>query len=364
LKILNEDLKHGTVAVEINNLSDLWNLYNIIERDDQVYAKTSREIKRVDTSRPSSERVTVNVWLKVIKTSFDRQLNRLRIHGVIVQAPEKYALQGSHHTVSLAPDSQLTIQKGQWFKHQLERLRKTVREEKPFAILSLDADEACFALIQSFGVDVKAEIRSRLAGKNDAGAREESLTKYFAEVVRMLKTSLDNTESGVIIVGPGFLKDRFTKYLAQKDRELASRVAAVKSVGNGGRGGVYEALRSGLIGAVVRKSRLCEEMAKVEEVFTKLSQAKGDVSYGVGDVEGDAEAAAVAALLVSVDLLKRESLEERMRVEEIIRSVEESGGEVVVVSSEHEGGAKLSSLGGVAAILRYPRHAWESPEKK
>ena len=30
------------------------------------------------------------------------------------------------------------------------------------------------------------------------------------------------------------------------------------------------------------------------------------------------------------------------------------GGEVTIISSEHEGGEQLQALGGVAAVLRYP----------
>jgi protein pelota len=37
-----------------------------------------------------------------------------------------------------------------------------------------------------------------------------------------------------------------------------------------------------------------------------------------------------------------------------MREVEQKGGEVVVVSTEHEAGAKLVALGGIAALLRFP----------
>jgi protein pelota len=36
--------------------------------------------------------------------------------------------------------------------------------------------------------------------------------------------------------------------------------------------------------------------------------------------------------------------------------VENMGGSVTIINSEHEGGKKLKSLGGVAALLRYSRH--------
>jgi protein pelota len=41
------------------------------------------------------------------------------------------------------------------------------------------------------------------------------------------------------------------------------------------------------------------------------------------------------------------------KADALIRSVEDSKGEFVIVSSLHEAGRRLESLGGVAALLRY-----------
>jgi protein pelota len=46
--------------------------------------------------------------------------------------------------------------------------------------------------------------------------------------------------------------------------------------------------------------------------------------------------------------------EKRLALEQIMKSVEEKGGKIVVVSVEHEAGEKLQNLGGTAALLRYP----------
>ncbi|MEM4245747.1 MAG: mRNA surveillance protein pelota [Candidatus Bathyarchaeia archaeon] len=359
MRVLKEDLKHGSITVEIDNLNDLWNIYNIVEENDLIFAKSMREIKHEEAGRPSSKRVSIYVGLKVIRTFFDRQLNRLRVHGLIIQAPEKYAIQGSHHTISLAPESRVTICKEVWLRHHLDRIKRSVKEEEPLAILSLDADEACLAFIHSFDIEIKAQVRSRLPGKSEAKLREEAMKRYFGEIVQAMKTSLTDSDMRVAIFGPGFTKEAFTKYLSHKDRPLFEKVTAVKSSGSGGVGGVYEALRSGLVGAVLKKSRLIEELSIVDELFKKLAENSGDVSYGVQAVAEDANAAAIQTLLLSIEWLKKRTTEERGMIERLIRNVEENGGEVLIVSPGHEGGAKLSSIGGVAAILRYPRHAWE-----
>jgi protein pelota len=37
-----------------------------------------------------------------------------------------------------------------------------------------------------------------------------------------------------------------------------------------------------------------------------------------------------------------------------MKEVEEKGGHIIVISTEHEAGEKLLALGGVAALLRFP----------
>ena len=63
---------------------------------------------------------------------------------------------------------------------------------------------------------------------------------------------------------------------------------------------------------------------------------------------------AVNLLLIADRLLREMVDQERRRMEELTRNVEEKGGRVMVVSTEHEAGEKLISLGGVAALLRFP----------
>ena len=45
MKILEMNLKKGFVKVVPETLDDLWHLYNIVYRGDEVYARTTREIK-------------------------------------------------------------------------------------------------------------------------------------------------------------------------------------------------------------------------------------------------------------------------------------------------------------------------------
>ena len=52
--------------------------------------------------------------------------------------------------------------------------------------------------------------------------------------------------------------------------------------------------------------------------------------------------------------LRELSDKKRKALEKIMKEVEEKGGQIMVISTEHEAGTELLSLGGVAALLRFP----------
>jgi len=349
-------LKHGSVKVLVQTLDDLWHLYNIIERDDLVHARTTREVKMEGVGRPSSRRMPISLTLKVERVHFDRAITRLRVLGVVTEAPEDFHIQGSHHTLSLEPGHQVVIVKSRWHNHQLERLQRAVSRQEPVVLVAIDLEEACVAVLQSYGLEVKALIRSRLPGKREAEKRESALGKYYSDVLNLVASVNKDLKGKIVVVGPGFTKERFAAFVRDRSPEVAAKIAAVKSVGSAGEAGTYEAIRCGVLDKVLRDMRTVEEVSAVEEVLRRLGSSKGDVSYGLEQVSQDASEGAIGQILI-LDQTLREADEERRRlIDQTIRNVEGKGGRVLIISGEHEGGAKLNSLGGIAALLRYPKH--------
>jgi protein pelota len=87
-------------------------------------------------------------------------------------------------------------------------------------------------------------------------------------------------------------------------------------------------------------------MALVEKALEEVAK-DGPVAYGPAQVAEAVRAGAVELLLVLDTKVKEKE------VEEMMASTEQARGRVVVVSEHHEGGMKLESLGGLAALLRY-----------
>jgi len=118
--------------------------------------------------------------------------------------------------------------------------------------------------------------------------------------------------------------------------------------------GIQESLRSGILSNVLENVRVTEEMKAVEELLARLGKGKCDVTYGLSEVEKAVTYGAVEKLLVADSSLRETTDENRRVLEEIMKNVEAARGTIMVISTEHEAGTKLLSLGGIAALLRFP----------
>jgi protein pelota len=356
LKILETNLKKGFVKVVPETFDDLWHLYNLIYEGDRVYAYTSREIKPSEGgyARPKrGERVSVFLGVKVESVKWDKLLGKLRIHGTICEAPEIVPT-GAHHTLNIALNMPLTIVKEEWAKHQIERLERASKTaEKPIIIAAIDDEGYAIATTAQYGVEVKAEEHVRLPGKLEADKRADATKEYFKKALDSLRQIWLETQSPIAIIGVGFVKNDFAKYVENEASDMAKSVIDVKSVNNSGLAGIYEALRSGVLLKAMKKQRLIQETEVVEEILKRLGKGELTVTYGLEDVKKAVDLGAVEKLALAETVLREASEEKRLFLEDLMRSVEHKGGNIIVVSIEHEAGAKLMALGGIAALLRF-----------
>ncbi|MGE5187635.1 MAG: mRNA surveillance protein pelota [Betaproteobacteria bacterium] len=355
MKIVEKNLHQGFVKVVPDTPDDLWHLYNVVYKGDEVYAMSSRAIKNdTETSRPkSAERVSAFMGVKVESVSWDKFLGKLRVHGLICHAPDIIPT-GAHHTLAIALNQPMTIVKKEWPKHLLDRLAKASETEKPLLIISIDDEGFAIAETKQYGYETRVEQRMRLPGKQDADKREEATKGYFRLALNSLNQLWSQNHNPLIIIGAGFTKNDFVRYLADESSEMSRAVVDVKSVNNGGTAGIDEALRSGVLLKAAHQLRIVDETETMEEVMKRLGKGSGNVTYGLVAVENAIMVGAVEKLVVADTKLRDANESERLKLEDLMHQVEKRNAGITVVSTEHEAGAKLLSLGGIAALLRFP----------
>ncbi len=350
MRIVHQDTKKGIIELIPETLDDLWHLSHIIEPGDLISSKTTRRIQDSTGERLRSDRgikKTFFMGIRVENISFHKYTGKLRATGIIESGPEDLVPLGTHHTLDLKLKYSIRITKEKWSRWAIKRLKDAVESsKKPSAIIvAIEEDIADLGIIRQYGIEYYGPIIGGVSGKRIIQKdRGKNIANFYDEVAKTLLGFEDI--QGIVIAGPGFAKNDFYDFLSQKYPELA-KIAGVESTGTGGRVGIREVLKKGTIEQMATEGRIAQEMRLMGKVLEEIGKSSNLATYGKKEVENASNAGAAERLLVLDELVREED------VEKIMNLVESTGGKVMVVSSEHEGGKQLKALGGIAALLRY-----------
>lgn len=342
MKILHQDSRTNEIKLLPETIDDLWHLYNLVDESDLVFAMTFRRKEdKSDKLRPErTEKARMKLGIRVKKVEFHESDDRLRVLGAIESGPQDI---GEHHTLMLAPGDALTIVKTSWGQKHFERIKRAVdSSERPsIFFVAIEDTEAVVAAARDYGFKQYAVITRNAGGKMYSSKTDEA--DFLVEVAEKLVPYVHGEP--VIVLGPGFTKEALAKLLREKYPELSENLSVV-STGQAGMAGVHEIMKKGIGGKLMEEMQVARETRMVERLFTEIAK-DGMFAYGDDSVRTAVDSGAVDILLI---------LDEKVRsphVDSLIRSVEDARGEFAIVSSLHEAGRRLESLGGIAAILRY-----------
>ena len=347
MRVVHKDLKHGKIKLVVETLDDLWHLQHLVEPNDIVTAQTWRREQEVgDKLRPERlEKQRVTLSIRVEGVEFHKHANRLRLLGPIINGSDI----GKHHSFSLELGSTLAITKN-WRPDHLDRIGEAVRaSRRPRVLLvALDDVSAEFALVREYGLDEMGMISQARAGKRYPVNREADERKFFHKLAAAMNDVISRESvRAAIVAGPGFTKDAFVEFLREKYPELISKVR-IDNISSGGRVGLYEIVRRGLVERVSHENRVSFETSLVEQLMMEIAKG-GPATYGGAEVKRAASLGAVEKLLVADELLRRN----RANVEGVMEQARTMRGQIIVVSTEHDAGKQLLALGGIAALLRF-----------
>jgi len=343
MHVLKKSLLHleGEITLLPESLDDLWHLKYLIEKNDLVFALTFRKVEcTTDKLRPEKmERKPMRLGVRVTSVEFHKFANRLRISGIIESGQDV----GSYHTLNVEPMRDVLIVK-RWRQDQLDRIKKAVEESTSpeIAVLTIESGEAHIGVVRQYGIEEVSTIRHG-AGKMEGGSQSE----FFEEVYTQLTNS---GAQNYIVAGPGFIKEDFINFAAQKDKNFV-RKTIVENVMSVGIPGFQEVLRRGALDRLVKDAHIAEEVRLIEELMKEIA-TDGKAAYGWREVKNAEEWGAIGTLLIADETLRHER-ERGVDIDQILMRVDKSDGHVVVFSTEFEPGKRLEKLGGIAALLRF-----------
>lgn len=204
----------------------------------------------------------------------------------------------------------------------------------------------------------------------------QGLSKFYQVTLDTLLRQLDfNTSSTatasneavkpILLASPGFVAAGFQKHIQSVAstsvpalKRLLPSIVVVHSA-SGYLHSLSEVLQSPSVKTLLADTKYARESKLMDEFLEHLRKDTNRATYGAREVEHAVDQGAVGrgggVLIISNRLFRAQEVGERKRWVGLVDRVREiEGGDVRVLSSDHESGKRLDGLGGVAALLTFP----------
>jgi len=346
MKILEIDEKLRTIKLRVDNEDDLWELYNFLYKGDELFGKTTREIKTND----NSFRKSINVKIRIDWAEMQPMNGRLRVHGIITECPDDLEIKGKHHTFNIDPGSVVTVIKEEsWNQPDINRIKEAEKRTKiNLLIISVDNEEVAVANVTNSGISILMDKAIDLKFKGKPDSNENKKKSIIREIVdEIFKIINSQMPDYIALAGPSMLKGDFFEELHERIKDKA--IISVDT-SYGGIAGINEALRRDTLKKAIENLQVIEEISIMEEFNARISKNM-PVSYGLDDITRAAELGSIEYLFVLPDLLN--DPEKRAEVIKIMEDVERKRGRIKIITASNEAKVWLRSFGGIAAFLRF-----------
>ncbi|GKZ87028.1 translation factor pelota [Aspergillus niger] len=392
MRLVKNKIEHngsGTVTLCPEEPEDMWHAYNLIRPNDLLRASAIRRVTTTqETGSTTSARVHLMLEIRVKNLDFDPQSSQLHVSGTIVNETAHTKI-GQHHTLDLELNRNFTLEKevgadGEgvgWDSIAVQMLKDAVdeggqrRAEAVAVVMQEGLAHICF--IGQFQTILKQKIEMSVPRKRHGGGdHDKGMSKFFQVTLDTLLRQLEfNTSSAsltssetvrpVLLASPGFVASGFQKYIQLQAststpalKRLLPSIVVVHSA-SGYLHSLAEVLQSPAVKTILADTKYARETKLMDDFLDQLRKETNKATYGPREVEFAVDQGAVGrgggVLIISNRLFRSQDVAERKRWVSLVDRVRDvEGGEVRVLSSDHESGRRLDGLGGVAALLTFP----------
>ena len=320
---------------------------------------------------------------------FDPQAGQLHISGQIARE-NRYTKIGQFHTLDLELLRNFTLEKEVDGSHGGEGWDSVARAQLADAIDPNKGTEAVAVVMQEglanicFITQYQTVLRKRVevsvprkrAGAGRSADHDKGLQRFFETVLETMLRLLEGLLEGkddkpsmpILLASPGFTAAGFLKHATEaavnKGDKLLHELLRQKAFivihsSSGHLHSLNEVLKSPEVLVRLKDTKYARETALMDDFFALLRKDDGRAWYGPKECEMAVDKGAVGRgggiLIISNSLFRSQDVGIRRRWVALVDRVRDvEGGEVRVLSSDHESGNRLESLGGVAAVLTFP----------
>jgi len=346
--MITKVIDENSISVIAEDSDDLFNLRRVIKEGDTVVGDTTRVIKQEkDFSRPDKgERIRVRIALTIEKISLDDVLDRLRIGGTIYESSNELVPNGSHHSIILKVNDGITITKKVWLPVE-KNLIESNNKQTGFVLVAIDTGDCGIARLIGTHLQFVPNIYSGSGGKRYK--TNFNIEKFFEQVKQAMLSIVKEADS-IIIFGPGETKKRFANFL-QKPQTLKYKIQVVEGIDSGGEDGIYVFTKSQTMKEIMSESKLARVSSIIDEIMIMANKKSRKFTMGFDETYKANEFGAVDSLIFSDKIIQTN---DEKQIIDFLNDAESKGVKTYGVDSSTDIGLRVTGLGGIVSILRFP----------
>ncbi|MCH7756868.1 MAG: mRNA surveillance protein pelota [Thaumarchaeota archaeon] len=346
--MISKIIDGNSISVIPEDSDDLFNLRRIIKEGDTVVGDTTRVIKQEkDYSRPDKgERIKIRVVLTVEKISLDDVLDRLRIGGTISESSNELVPHGSHHSFILKINDGITITKKNWLSVE-KNLVESKNKQTGFLLVAIDTGDCGIARLQGTHLQFIPNIYSGSGGKRYK--TNFNIEKFFGQAQQALLSIIKEADS-IVIFGPGETKKRFANFL-QKPQTQKYKIQVVEGIDSGGEDGIYTFTKSQTMKEIMSESKLAKVFSIIDEIMIMANKKSRKFTMGFEETFKANQFGAVETLVFSDKIIQAH---DEKQIIDFLNDAESKGVKIYGVDSSTDIGLRVTGLGGIVSLLRFP----------
>jgi protein pelota len=343
------------IAITPEEPDDLFNLRRTIEIGDNIIADTTRVIKQdKEFARPDKgERVKVRINLRVEKISFDDTIDRLKIYGIIITSNNESIPRGLYHSLGIKINNTIILEKERWSEDYIKLITRSASELK-YILISMDSEETSIAKLNGTNLKITPNIYSGKSGKRyTANQKNEiQMKSYFENIKKSLDIYKEEVGIKIIIFGPGETKRKFLNYLKEKKESYENKdLTLIEGIETSGEDGFFVFLRSDVMKEMLANSKIAIVSTTLDNIMYQINKGEKKFAIGINEIKYADSLNAIDTLVYSDKVFLEVKEDEFIKMLNEIES--KKNVKTFATDSSTDIGMRVSSLGGIIAILRY-----------
>ena len=347
--MITRTLDDNTISLSPEDSDDLLTIRRLIKKGDKVVGETTRVIKQEkEFSRPDKgERIKIKHAIEVEKISLEDVLDRIRVGGIITESNNESVPHGSHHSFMIKIDQPFNLIKKKWTPIE-RKLARSKEHGATFVLVAVDTSDCGIGRLKGTHLQLLPNMYSGSSGKRYK--TNFKIEKFFDDIFRTLSTTIQSGDT-VIILGPGETRKKFANFLSKTKLGQKIQIKIVEGVDSGGEDGIHIFTKSESMKEIMSDSKLAKVSEIIDQVMFLANKASKKFSMGLKETQNANEFGAIEALAFSEKVIQDFNEQE---VIDFLNDVELKGGKIYSVDGTTDAGLRVSGLGGIISLLRFP----------